>query len=225
MARRPPLHVESQETMIIGVPVSRLTRAKFVDFLTSNAEPAVTMSTAAFYYSSEEVLRDGGSIHVRAIRPDDKERLREFSQHLSPKSVYFRFFSPRKGLSERELAFLTELDFERHVAIVATVGRGGEERIIGVGRYVVPKTEPDPPRTAEIAFVVLDEHQGRGIASKLLAHLLIIAHEKGLREFSADVLPDNQAMLRVFAKSGLHARRKVESGVVHLSFPTEETPL
>jgi len=182
------------------------------------------MSPAAFDYSSEEVLRDGGSIHVRAIRPADKERLREFSQRLSPKSVYFRFFSPKKRLSDRELAFLTELDFERHVALVATVGRGEEEKIIGVGRYVVPKTEPDPPRTAEVAFIVLDEHQGRGIASKLFADLIIIAHQKGLREFSADVIPDNHAMLRAFEKSGLHARRKVESGVMHLSFPTEETP-
>jgi RimJ/RimL family protein N-acetyltransferase len=94
---------------------------------------------------------------------------------------------------------------------VATVGRGEEEKIIGVGRYVVPKTEPDPPRTAEVAFIVLDEHQGRGIGSKLFADLIIIAREKGLREFSADVLPDNHAMLRVFEKSGLHARRKVES--------------
>jgi RimJ/RimL family protein N-acetyltransferase len=175
-------------------------------------------------YSFEEVLRDGGSIHVRAIRPADKERLREFSRHLSSKSVYFRFFSPRKGLSDRELAFLTELDFERHVALVATIGRGEEEKIIGVGRYVVPKTEPDPPRSAEVAFIVLDEQQGRGIASKLFAHLLIIAHEKGIREFSADVLADNHAMLRVFAKSGLHATRKVESGVMHLSFLTD-TPV
>jgi RimJ/RimL family protein N-acetyltransferase len=175
-------------------------------------------------YFSEELLRDGGSIHVRAIRPADKERLREFSQHLSPRSVYFRFFSPKKNLTEGELAWLTDLDFERHVALVATLGQGEEEKIIGVGRYAVPGTEPTPPRSAEVAFVILDEHQGRGIASVLLAHLLVIARQKGIREFQADVLGENVAMLRVFEKSGLHARRNVESGVMHLSFPTEETP-
>lgn len=180
-------------------------------------------TTPASAYSSEELLRDGSSVLVRSIRPDDKERLREFSQQLSPKSVYFRFFFPKKRLSDRELAYLTELDFVRHVALVATVGRDEEEKIVGVGRYAVPKTEPDPPRSAELAFVILDAHQGRGIASRLLANLLVIAHDKGLREFSADVLPDNHAMLKVFEKSGLHARRKVESGVLHLSFPTESS--
>jgi RimJ/RimL family protein N-acetyltransferase len=182
------------------------------------------MISATSNYLSEELLSDGGSMHVRAIRPSDKERLREFSQHLSPRSVYFRFFAPKKKLTDDELAWLTELDFERHVALVATLGHGEDERIIGVGRYVVPATEPTPPRSAELAFVILDEHQGRGIASVLLARLLVIAKQKGIREFQADVLGDNRAMLHVFEKSGLHARRNVESGVIHLSFPTEETP-
>jgi RimJ/RimL family protein N-acetyltransferase len=183
-----------------------------------------TMISPTSDYLSEEVLRDGGSIHVRAIRPADKERLREFSQHLSSRSVYFRFFSPKKKLTDGELAWLTDLDFERHVALVATLGHGEEERIIGVGRYAVATKEPTPPRSAEVAFVILDDHQGRGIASVLLAHLLVIARQKGIREFEADVLAENRAMLRVFEKSGLHARRSVESGIMHLTFPTEGTP-
>jgi GNAT superfamily N-acetyltransferase len=185
--------------------------------------PLAAMILAASEYFSEDVLRDGGSIHVRAIRPADKERLREFSRGLSPRSVYFRFFAPKKKLSAGELARFTELDFERHVALVATVGHNEEERIIGVGRYIVPLTEPTPPRSAEVAFVTIDEHQGRGIASVLLSHLLLIAKRKGIREFQADVLRENRAMLRVFEKSGLRARRNVESGVMHLAFPTEET--
>src|SRR5262245_49253599 len=104
----------------------------------------ITTIAPASDYPSAELLRDGCPIHVRAIRPVDKERLREFCRHLSPRSVYFRFFSPKKKLSEGELAWLTELDFERHVALVATLGHDEEERIIGVGRYAIPTTEPVP---------------------------------------------------------------------------------
>jgi len=183
------------------------------------------MVASAADHSSEEVLRDGGAIHIRALCPTDKRRLLEFSAHLSPQSIYFRFFAPKKRLSDRELVWLTELDFFRHVALVATLGRGDEEKIIGVGRYAAAAAEPVPPRSVELAFVVLDEHQGRGIASLLLANLLIVAKQNGIREFSADVLAENHAMLRVFEKSGLHARRSIEGGVMHLSFPSPETPV
>ncbi len=182
------------------------------------------VTSPASEYAVPESLRDGGSVLVRAMRADDRERLRAFSQALSPQSVYFRFFFPKKGLSDHELEELTTLDFERRVALVATAMSDGAEAILGVGRYAVPDEEPDPPRRAEVAFVILDAHQGRGLGSRLLAHLLVIAHEKGIREFIADVLPDNVGMLRVFEKSGLHARRKIETGVVHLTFPTEEAP-
>ena len=110
----------------------------------------------------------------------------------------------------------------RRVALVGTLGAGEAESIIGVGRYAVPPTQPDPPRSAELAFLIRDEHQGRGIGTVLLAHLLVIAGEQGIRAFEADVPAENRAMLRVFEKSGLRARRSLESGVVHLSFPTKD---
>jgi acetyl coenzyme A synthetase (ADP forming)-like protein len=174
-------------------------------------------------YFSEELLRDGGSIHIRAIRPDDKQRLYAHFRHLSARSIYFRFFGAKKMLTEDELAQFTELDFKSRVAVAATLGRGGEEEIIGVGRYAVLATEPGAPSSAEIAFAVLDEHQGRGIGTVLLEHLLGIARQQGIREFEADVMGENRAMLGVFRSSGLLVRKTVDSGVVHLSFPTEET--
>jgi acetyl coenzyme A synthetase (ADP forming)-like protein len=174
-------------------------------------------------YSSEELLRDGGSIHIRALRPDDKRRLYAHFQQLSARSIYSRFLGAKKTLTDDELARFTELDFESRVALVATLGRGEEEKIIGVGRYAVSTSGPGVRRSAEVAFSVLDEHQGRGIGPVLLEHLLGIARQQGIREFEADVMGENRAMLRVFQNSGLLVRGTPASGVVHLSFPTEET--
>jgi len=174
-------------------------------------------------YSSDELLRDGDSIHIRAIRPDDKRRLLEHSERLSPRSVYFRFLGPKRGLTDKDLALFTDLDFENRVALVATLGKGGEEKIIGVGRYAVPRTAGDAPRSAEVAFSVIDEYQNHGIGTLLLEHLLRIARKQEIRQFEAEVLGDNKAMLGVIQSSGLVARRTVSSGVVHVVFSTEET--
>ncbi|MFI5215858.1 MAG: GNAT family N-acetyltransferase [Candidatus Limnocylindria bacterium] len=174
-------------------------------------------------YASDELLRDGGSIHIRALRPDDRQRLLAHFQHLSAQSIRFRFLGAKKLLSEDELDRFTELDFESRVALVATLGRGEEEKIIGVGRYDVLPSAPSAPRSAEVAFAVLDEHQGRGIGTVLLEHLLGIARQGEIREFEADVMGENRAMLDVFRGSGLLLRRTLDSGVVHLSFPIEET--
>lgn len=173
----------------------------------------------AAHYSVDEVLRDGGSIHIRAIRPSDRQFLLEHFKGLSPQSSYHRFFGMRRTLSEEDLANLTELDFESHVGLAATLTDGGGERFIGVGRYM----RVGDSNVAEVAFAVLDEHQGRGIGTLLLDHLSRIAREGGITEFRADVLGDNNRMLEVFAKSGFIVSRSYESGVVHVSFATRET--
>jgi len=169
-------------------------------------------------YSANEVLRDGGSIHIRAIRADDKARLLDHFRHMSQDSIYHRFFGLKHTLSEQDLVRFTEVDFVTHVALVATLRTGGDERFIGVGRYVTTG-----PARAEVAFAVLDEHQGRGIGTVLLDHLGRVARVLGITEFQADVLGDNNRMLEVFAKSGLRVKRSSDAGVVHLSFPTGET--
>jgi acetyl coenzyme A synthetase (ADP forming)-like protein len=173
-------------------------------------------------YAADEVLRDGGSIHIRAIRPDDKARLVDHFQRLSQRSVYFRFFGAKRRLTDAELARFTELDFVHHVALVATLREGDSERIIGVGRYIT-REDCAAPHRGEVAFAVADEHQGRGIGTLLLDHLAQIARASDITEFEADVLGENNQMLEVFANSGLVVRRAFESGVIHVSFPTEET--
>ena len=169
-------------------------------------------------YAANEVLRDGGSIHIRAIRADDKERLLDHFRHMSQDSIYHRFFGLKHTLSEQDLVRFTEVDFVTHVALVATLRTGGDERFIGVGRYVTTGAA-----RAEVAFAVLDEHQGRGVGTVLLDHLGRVARALGITEFQADVLGDNNRMLEVFAKSGLRVKRSTDAGVVHLSFPTGET--
>lgn len=168
-------------------------------------------------YRFEAALRDGGTICIRAIRPDDKIRLHQHFAGLSPQSIYFRFMGIRRDLSDEDLKKLTELDFKDHVGLVATIAENGIERLLGVARYIRGKE----PTRAEIAFAILDEHQGRGIGTLLLEHLNHIAHANGITEFEADVLADNVRMLEVFAHSGLKVRRQFESGVVHLYFSTD----
>ncbi|GIW44745.1 MAG: hypothetical protein KatS3mg077_2027 [Candidatus Binatia bacterium] len=172
-------------------------------------------------YDTTVVLRDGTSIRIRAIRPDDKQRLLDHFQSLSERSVYFRFFSAKKRLTDEELVRFTEPDFVTHVALVATLLIEGEEKIIGVGRFIVPPG--GDPHRAEVAFAVSDAYQGRGIGTALLEHLALIARELGVTEFEANVLGENNQMLEVFARSGFRVARTVEGGIVHVSFPTAET--
>jgi acetyl coenzyme A synthetase (ADP forming)-like protein len=172
-------------------------------------------------YVADALLRDGGWIHLRAMRPDDRARLVEHFQQLSARSVYYRFFGAKRRLTDAELDAFTRVDFVHRVALVATlVDEHGEERIIGVGRYGVID---ESAGSADIAFAVADAHQGRGIGTVLLEHLATIARRQGIREFAADVLGENNQMLELFASSGFVATRSWDGGVVHLTFPTEDT--
>jgi acetate---CoA ligase (ADP-forming) len=170
-------------------------------------------------YCAEEILRDGGSIHVRAIRADDGQRLLAHFSGLGEQSNYFRFFGFRRSLSEAEVRRLTQLDFVNHVGLVATLTDASGERFIGVGRYI----RGSEPSRAEVALAIVDEHQGRGIGRILLEHLSRIARGGGVTEFEADVLGDNNRMLELFGKTGFKVRRSSKAGVIHVTFPTEET--
>ena len=110
-----------------------------------------------------------------------------------------------------------EVDFQKTVALVVTIpARGGEDAIIGAGRYIMYDPTSDL-RRAEIAFTVEEDYQGQGIASGILRHLIHIAREKGVLQFEAEVLPENKAMLAVFARCGLPMKKTLEGGTVHVS--------
>ncbi|MFQ5668611.1 MAG: GNAT family N-acetyltransferase, partial [Candidatus Binatia bacterium] len=177
------------------------------------------------HYAAEAILRDGSSIHIRAIRPDDGQRLIDHFGRLGAQSVYFRFFRVKKRLTDEEIVQFTQLDFIHNAALVATLGQGDDEKIIGVGRYAVvdARGPSSTPHRAEVGFAVADDYQGRGIGTLLLEHLTPIARANGITEFEADVLGENNRMLEVFAHSGFRVKRSVEEGVFHVSFPTAET--
>jgi GNAT superfamily N-acetyltransferase len=177
------------------------------------------MLSDAREYCVEAAMLDGTAIRIRAIRPDDQERLHEHFKGLSEKSVYFRFMGIRRDLSPDDLKRLTELDFKQHVGLAATLTENGRERFIGVGRYICGA---DPHR-AEVAFAILDGFQGRGIGTLLLEHLRPIAAANGVTDFEADVLGENRQMLEVFAHSGFKSHRTLDSGIVHLRASTNET--
>ena len=163
------------------------------------------------HYSVTETLRNGERIEIRALRPQDRDELIAAVGRTSTESLYRRFFAVRRHFTETEQSFYLNIDFVRHVALVAVADEDEQPTIIGGGRYVVGE-----PGRAEVAFTVIDEHQGKGVAAALLRHLAIIARQAGLRELLAYVLADNRAMLKVFAKSGLKYSAKRESNSINV---------
>ena len=166
-------------------------------------------------YRVDEKLKDGTAVTIRAVRPNDKKRFTVAFKNLEPESVYTRFFLFKSDLTDQELKTATEVDFENTVALVVTIPSGqGEETIIAGGRYIM--YGPSDVRSAEIAFTVEEDYQRQGIASSILRHLIHIAREHGVSRFEAYVLAENNAMLTVFAHSGLPMEKKLEEGAVHV---------
>jgi RimJ/RimL family protein N-acetyltransferase len=169
------------------------------------------MSDAATYLASES-LRSGQRIEIRALRPDDRDALIAAVGRASAQSLYRRFHGARGEFSEREIAFFVDVDFVDHVALVAVVDRDGQPLIVGGARYVVVQ-----PGRAEVAFAVVDQHQGQGIGTMLMRHLAAIARGAGIKEMIAEVLPENAAMLKVLEGSGLPMTTRRDPGVLHVA--------
>jgi GNAT superfamily N-acetyltransferase len=169
------------------------------------------MSKAA-EYSAIEALRDGRQTEIRAFRPEDRPAFITAAGEVGPRSRYLRFFTLKREFSEREREFFLNVDFDKHVALVAVTEEAGQKVIIGAGRYVGVE-----PGKAEVAFTVIDRYQGQGIGASLLRHLVIVAREAGLHELIAEVLPENKSMLHLFQKSGLPVSVVSEPEVVHIT--------
>lgn len=166
------------------------------------------------HWEADVLLRDGSTMRVRPIRPDDAAALQAFHVAQSERSTYFRFFAPLRRLPERDLDRLVTVDHVDRVALVVTGGTS----IVAVGRY--DRVAPD---RAEVAFNVSDTLQGRGLGSVLLEHLAAAARERGIRTFVADVLPGNARMIRVFTDAGYEVAQRYEDGVISLEFRIDPT--
>ena len=167
-------------------------------------------------FAVEEMLKNGRQVLIRAIRPDDKVALLSGFANLSGHSRQMRFFGFKNDISDKELQYYTEVDEIHHVALVVIVKDNGNERIIGGGRYMEYDV-PGQQGQAEVAFAVVDEFQGLGLASLLFKYLVRIGRQNGMKTFKAEVLTENRAMLKVFEHSGLAMQRSVDSGVVDVT--------
>ncbi|MEK9278707.1 MULTISPECIES: GNAT family N-acetyltransferase [unclassified Bradyrhizobium] len=168
------------------------------------------MSVAA-NYSVDEHLRDGSPVQIRALRSEDEAAMLAALEQTSIQSLQRRFFAMKRHFSDKERAFFMDIDFRSHVALVALAEQAGQKAIVGGGRYIVFE-----PGRAEMAFVVVDNWQARGIGSILMRHLIGLAGDAGLRELTAEVLPENSAMLRVFSKFGFKPVSGRDPQTVHL---------
>lgn len=153
---------------------------------------------------------------VRAIRQRDREALLESFKELKEETLYSRFFAPKKVLSESDLKQLTEVDFDRTVALVVTLSVEGQQKIIGEGRYISFKDAEDLD-SAEFALIVGENYQGIGLGKLIFNHLLSIARERGISRFKAEVLPANERMLNLLRKSGLPVHMTTKGETVNVS--------
>ncbi|MBY8878699.1 bifunctional acetate--CoA ligase family protein/GNAT family N-acetyltransferase [Actinacidiphila acidipaludis] len=174
------------------------------------------------HWEADVVLRDGGIAHIRPIGPDDAGRLVGFYEKVSDESKYYRFFAPYPRLSDRDVHRFTHHDYVDRVGLAATVG-GQFIATVRYDRIDENGRSGHHGTRAEVAFLVQDDHQGRGVASALLEHIAAVARERGILHFTAEVLPANRKMVKVFTDAGFTQQRSFADGVVHLDLDLEPT--
>lgn len=173
------------------------------------------VATASPYPSELEqdlTLPDGARINLRPIRPSDQDSLIAFHDRLSAQTAYQRFFNVVKHLPRPWAHFLANVDYDRRLALVAEHGEGSSRSLVGVARYDCAG-EPD---TAEIAFVIQDDWQNRGLGALLLEALLAAGAARGIRRFRAYVLASNNRMLDLLRRFTMIRERHTEGGVTEV---------
>jgi len=170
-------------------------------------------------YEADVILKDGSKVRLRPIRPDDTDAWLFLFSRLTPRTIYLRFHHVIAEVTKAEAETYTNVDYENNFALVAILGEPPDQRIIAIGRFARLAN----PERAEVAFLVEDSHQGRGISTHLLEHLAIAAREKGIRVFEAEVLAENREMMEVFQDFGFTVDAKYAEGTFHVVFPIEHT--
>lgn len=175
-------------------------------------------------YREEATLKDGSTVHFRLVRPDDKALLADGLARMSVESRFRRFFSHRDRLSASELAYLTELDHERHFALAAGRQDGDREIGLGIARFVMlaeGEAAPAHPGdvAAEAAIAVVDECQGQGLGRMLFERLVLAAAERGVGVFRFDVLAENDQMLALVKSLFPNSTSHVEDGIMTIDCP------
>lgn len=169
---------------------------------------------------TDVVLSDGSTATLRPIKPEDRDLLDAFHNRQSKESIYFRFFRYRPELSNKELDYFTQIDYEQRMAFVVLLG----EELVAVARYETWDSPEHPgEKRAEVAFFVDDAHHGKGLATIGLEFLAAAGRRKGFDGFTATVLPENVGMLRVFRRAGFDVSTRFADGVIEVSLGIEVT--
>lgn len=163
---------------------------------------------------TRKTLKDGLEIKVRPIKPSDEDMMRRLFYNFSDESKYFRYFAAKPVMPHKEMQPYVNIDYTDTLSIVAVVEKGRNDRIIGEARYAFDKRLD----AYEIAFIVDEAFQGKGVASFLFNYLIKIARDRGIARFIAYVLPRNEAMLKVFEKSAVRSSRSFEDNTIALRF-------
>jgi GNAT superfamily N-acetyltransferase len=172
------------------------------------------MNSTLASYQHRETLPNGQVIELRAIRPGDRDKLREEFLKLSRATVRDRFFSIKLDLTPAELTYFTEVDFDHHVALVAELVKGTTRQPAAVGRLVRNSDQPDH---SEIAITVTDSMQGYGIGKIMLEHLADCARQLGVEHMDASVMADNTRMMKLIRSSGLAYKSRLQDGINTIS--------
>jgi acyl-CoA hydrolase/GNAT superfamily N-acetyltransferase len=159
---------------------------------------------------SAAVLEDGTLVSLRPMHPTDEPRVRDLFHSLSRQTLYYRFMSNIARLPQRQIQNFVYVDYRDEMAIVGTVPEAYGDQIVAVGRYYLDAGT----NRAEVAFIVRDDWQNRGIGTSLLKYLATLARGQGISGFTAEVLADNMPMLAVLRKSGFRLRSQLD-GRVH----------
>lgn len=170
------------------------------------------------HWFADVLASDGGVVRLRPITPDDAEAMVAFHGRLSDRTRYLRYFGPYPRMTPKDLYRTTHVDYHDRVGLAIELG----EVIIAVGRYEL-LSDREGPRAAEVAFVVADAHQGRGLGSILLEHLAGAAAENDIETFVAEVLAENNTMVTVFRDAGYQMQRSRDGSVLHLEFAIDPT--
>ena len=172
------------------------------------------MTSGKYYPEEFEETADFGDVDVffRPIKPSDEDLEREFFYSLSDESVYYRFFNIVKAMPHEKVQPLVNIDYRDEMAIACFIGGPGEEKMIAIGRYKIDPAD----NLAEIAFLVRDDWQQRGIGTFLFKKMTDIAMKRGIGGFKAEVLAQNRKMMSVFHKSRFPVKTKLEDGAYYL---------
>lgn len=164
------------------------------------------------YLETYRTTKAGLRIFLRPVRMSDEPMLKDFFYSLTDECMYRRFISTRRDMPHERLQKFVIIDYTKEMVILAVIEQEGKEMIIGMGQYYIDENT----HTAEVAFVVRDDYQSKGIGAELLSYLIYLAKKNGLHGFTAEVLIDNKPMLNLFERMGFVIERRAEAGVYEL---------